>query len=87
MGSFFPLTLHNLQEKLKELEEKVSRSNGSESWVLEKTRLKSTLDDKIIEMEQLKKEAEMKADQMEHMRKEVITFLDILQYFLKILKC
>jgi len=63
--------LVTLQEKLKELEEKVSRSNGSESWVLERTWLKSALEDKSSEMERLKKEADMTADQMEHLRKEV----------------
>ena len=57
---------------MKELEEKVSRSNGNDSWVLERTRLKASLEDKVIDMEQLKKEADMKSDQMEHMRKEVI---------------
>ncbi|XP_069678529.1 golgin subfamily A member 4 isoform X2 [Periplaneta americana] len=60
----------DLQEKLKELEEKVSRSNGGDSWTLEKTRLKSILEDKTIEMDQMKKEAHMLSDQMEHIRKE-----------------
>ncbi|PSN34391.1 hypothetical protein C0J52_15173 [Blattella germanica] len=66
----------DLQEKVKELEEKMSRSNGSDSWMLEKTRLKSALQDKSIEMEQLKKESEMNAHQTEHLRKEKLEDFD-----------
>ncbi|PNF26593.1 hypothetical protein B7P43_G11349 [Cryptotermes secundus] len=76
----------DLQEKLKELEEKVLRSNSSDSWVLERTRLKSVLEDKCLEVEQLKKETDMNADQMEHLRKENDELRKKLEDFDKVVK-
>jgi hypothetical protein len=73
--------LVKLQEKLKELEEKVSRNSGSDNWGLERTRLRAVLEDKSLEVEQMKKEADMNADQMEHLRKEVMNFYVFLFYW------
>ncbi|XP_021938796.1 golgin subfamily B member 1 isoform X3 [Zootermopsis nevadensis] len=76
----------DLQDKLKELEEKVSRSNSNDSWVLERTRLKSALQGKSLEMEQMKKEADMTADQMEHFRRENDELRKKLEDFDKVVK-
>lgn len=75
------MCFEKLQEKLKELEEKVSRNNGSDNWALERTLLKSVLEGKSLELEQMKKEADMNADQMEHLRKEVMNLQVFIFYW------
>lgn len=67
---------------MKELEEKVSRNNGSEAWNQERTRLKTIIDEKNSEIEQLQKEAHVLSDQMDHLRKEVRNTFYIPQFFI-----
>lgn len=63
-----------IQEKLKELEEKVSRGGGGDTWNLEKKHLKSLVDQKTSEIEQLHKETAVLNDQIDHLRKDVSCF-------------
>ncbi|KAF4522420.1 hypothetical protein B566_EDAN007670 [Ephemera danica] len=59
----------DMQEQLKELEEKVSRGGG-ESWHLEKNRLKAQIEEKVSDMEKTKHELDVLSDQLNYTRKE-----------------
>ncbi|XP_067009109.2 uncharacterized protein [Anabrus simplex] len=73
------------QEKLKELEEKVTR-NGSDVWNSERNRLKASIEEKNHEIEQMKREADVLNDQADHMKKENDELRRKLEDFDKVVK-
>nr|CAD7599136.1 unnamed protein product [Timema genevievae] len=74
------------QERARELEEKVTRSGGGESWTAERNRLKSTLEEKTREVDNFRREIEMLNDQMDHIKKENDELRRKLEDFDKVVK-
>nr|CAD7445857.1 unnamed protein product [Timema bartmani] len=76
----------DMQERARELEEKVTRSVGGESWTAERNRLKSTLEEKTREVDNFRREIEMLNDQMDHIKKENDELRRKLEDFDKVVK-
>ncbi|KAG8224421.1 hypothetical protein J437_LFUL001371 [Ladona fulva] len=77
----------DLQERLKEAEEKASRAaNNNDTWNAEKNRLRDSLDEKTKEADQLRRESEVINDQINHLRKENEELKSKLEDFDKVVK-
>nr|CAD7410889.1 unnamed protein product [Timema poppensis] len=76
----------DMQERAREMEEKVARSSGGEGWTAERNRLKSTLEEKTREVDNFRREIEMLNDQMDHIKKENDELRRKLEDFDKVVK-
>ncbi|XP_059351454.1 trichohyalin-like isoform X3 [Daphnia carinata] len=59
----------DMQEKVKELEEKELRHSG-ENWYIERSRLKDIIDEKNQQLEKIKRDEEMHRDHIDNIRRE-----------------
>lgn len=59
-----------LDEQVKELKKKVSSASPSDSLLLERARLKASIEEKTNELEQVKREGAVLEDQIKYLRKE-----------------
>ncbi|XP_071442025.1 golgin subfamily A member 4 isoform X1 [Hetaerina americana] len=77
----------DLQECLKEAEEKASRAaTSNDSWTMERSRLRDSLEEKTKETEKLRREAEVISDQINHLRRENEELKSKLEDFDKVAK-